>query len=378
MLSVHAAVLLAFVHCPVAALHVSVVHTLPSLHWALMVHPRPHTQESLMFEFPPVDVAERDDGSLGGDRSGARRVGDEGERRDERERGVDSSSHGILLAQTCRRASGAQSNDRPGDAPTCGAEVGPSRTERWPGLESRLTRGANVGQKALVSHPFSFGGLRVHSFSRSVLALAFVSSLAACAPEGVVEDNDESVADASESLSALGKKLVGSFRYGDGENFYETLTLAKNGTYSGSWKPCPHLAKCAEHLETGKWKAKAPNHLTLTPYNDAGEHYTLSIAGDGSGFKITSASGTTERFLREGASGEPSGPFCGGIAGIQCDGGLTCVLDGDYPDAGGTCTDCPIPSCAPPPRDCHYEAAGGPVTACPSGCGTLVCGPSGA
>ena len=31
------------------------------------------------------------------------------------------------------------------------------------------------------------------------------------------------------------------------------------------------------------------------------------------------------------------GGFCGGIAGFQCDSGLTCVLDGSYPDAGGTC-----------------------------------------
>ena len=29
--------------------------------------------------------------------------------------------------------------------------------------------------------------------------------------------------------------------------------------------------------------------------------------------------------------------FCGGIAGIQCPAGYECVLDGDYPDAGGTC-----------------------------------------
>lgn len=30
--------------------------------------------------------------------------------------------------------------------------------------------------------------------------------------------------------------------------------------------------------------------------------------------------------------------FCGGIAGIECNEGYTCQLDGDYPDAGGTCT----------------------------------------
>jgi hypothetical protein len=212
----------------------------------------------------------------------------------------------------------------------------------------------------------------VHVITRSAIALFVLSSLAGCAPDGVVQDSDESVDNSSESLSELGKKLVGSFRYGDGENVYETLTLEKNGTYSGSWKPCPHAAKCAEHLETGKWKAKAPNHLTLTPSTDAPEHYTLSIAGDGSGFKITTASGTTEKFARDGQSAS----FCGGIGALPCDGNLVCLLDGDYPDAGGTCTDCPIPSCAPPPAGCHYEASTAPTTSCPTGCGTLVCGPS--
>lgn len=31
------------------------------------------------------------------------------------------------------------------------------------------------------------------------------------------------------------------------------------------------------------------------------------------------------------------GTFCGGIAGIACQSGFECKLDGDYPDAGGTC-----------------------------------------
>lgn len=31
------------------------------------------------------------------------------------------------------------------------------------------------------------------------------------------------------------------------------------------------------------------------------------------------------------------GEFCGGIAGFQCDEGLTCKLEGTYPDAGGKC-----------------------------------------
>ena len=31
------------------------------------------------------------------------------------------------------------------------------------------------------------------------------------------------------------------------------------------------------------------------------------------------------------------GAFCGGIAAIPCPTGLTCVLEGDFPDAGGRC-----------------------------------------
>ena len=29
--------------------------------------------------------------------------------------------------------------------------------------------------------------------------------------------------------------------------------------------------------------------------------------------------------------------FCGGIAGLTCPAGYSCKLDGNYPDAGGTC-----------------------------------------
>ena len=32
-----------------------------------------------------------------------------------------------------------------------------------------------------------------------------------------------------------------------------------------------------------------------------------------------------------------TGQFCGGIAGIACPVGYECKLDGNYPDAGGTC-----------------------------------------
>ena len=32
-----------------------------------------------------------------------------------------------------------------------------------------------------------------------------------------------------------------------------------------------------------------------------------------------------------------SGEFCGGIANVQCNADLHCVLDGSFPDAGGVC-----------------------------------------
>lgn len=31
------------------------------------------------------------------------------------------------------------------------------------------------------------------------------------------------------------------------------------------------------------------------------------------------------------------GAFCGGIAAFRCPESFECVLDGDFPDAGGTC-----------------------------------------
>ena len=39
-----------------------------------------------------------------------------------------------------------------------------------------------------------------------------------------------------------------------------------------------------------------------------------------------------------GACGAP-GDFCGGIAGLTCGAGLNCTMAGNYPDAGGTCTE---------------------------------------
>lgn len=48
-------------------------------------------------------------------------------------------------------------------------------------------------------------------------------------------------------------------------------------------------------------------------------------------FVIESDSGESIEF------GAQEGEFCGGIAAIQCAQHLQCQMDGDYPDAGGTC-----------------------------------------
>lgn len=48
--------------------------------------------------------------------------------------------------------------------------------------------------------------------------------------------------------------------------------------------------------------------------------------------KCVFAAGVAER-----CAGASEGSFCGGIAGIRCASGLTCKLDGTYPDAGGKC-----------------------------------------
>jgi len=41
----------------------------------------------------------------------------------------------------------------------------------------------------------------------------------------------------------------------------------------------------------------------------------------------------------------PRGQFCGGIAGVECPSGYTCQLEGNYPDAGGTCVASPAYTC---------------------------------
>ena len=50
-------------------------------------------------------------------------------------------------------------------------------------------------------------------------------------------------------------------------------------------------------------------------------------------FKFTPSTGSTSSPQADSVSGQ----FCGGIAGKLCPSGYSCKLDGNYPDAGGTC-----------------------------------------
>jgi hypothetical protein len=46
---------------------------------------------------------------------------------------------------------------------------------------------------------------------------------------------------------------------------------------------------------------------------------------------------TAEPSSAPGKKLSKEGEFCGGIAGFMCEKGLTCQMEGNYPDAGGTC-----------------------------------------
>lgn len=63
---------------------------------------------------------------------------------------------------------------------------------------------------------------------------------------------------------------------------------------------------------------------------------------------------------------DATGQFCGGIAGLPCPDGFTCVLEGSYPDAGGSCQ----------PVSCTYagkQYAPGDSFPATDGCNTCTC-----
>jgi len=67
---------------------------------------------------------------------------------------------------------------------------------------------------------------------------------------------------------------------------------------------------------------------------------------------------------------DATGKFCGGIGGLPCPDGFVCVLDGSYPDAGGSCQ----------PAACTYEGQDylpGDSFPALDGCNTCSCTDSG-
>ncbi len=58
----------------------------------------------------------------------------------------------------------------------------------------------------------------------------------------------------------------------------------------------------------------------------------------------------TPTFIPTTAAGAKAGQACGGIAATQCSDGYTCELEGEYPDAGGTCVDEKAPTDEDPDR----------------------------
>lgn len=62
---------------------------------------------------------------------------------------------------------------------------------------------------------------------------------------------------------------------------------------------------------------------------------------------INGADGCTKKYCPPDGRIDGEGEMCGGIAGIMCKDGLRCMMEGNYPDAAGTCVRLgkPIDSC---------------------------------
>jgi hypothetical protein len=76
---------------------------------------------------------------------------------------------------------------------------------------------------------------------------------------------------------------------------------------------------------------------TVVSMKDAPYATTLSLLPDEPSPKDQASSASSSSVAPTGRPKAGEGEFCGGLAGIQCEEGLTCRYDGTYPDAGGTC-----------------------------------------
>lgn len=73
--------------------------------------------------------------------------------------------------------------------------------------------------------------------------------------------------------------------------------------------------------------------LTIVTENGL-DLYHIEFYGDAKLSVVENQILSTFKFTDENSV---EGSFCGGIAGIPCPSGYRCLLDGDYPDAGGKC-----------------------------------------
>lgn len=161
----------------------------------------------------------------------------------------------------------------------------------------------------------------------------------------------------------------------NGETYGNACFAASAGVsvaYEGECAP-PEPRHCGGHLgltcEEGEYCAYtteqmcgAADHLgTCAPRPEACIQLYDPVCGcDGqthSNACMAANAGTSVAYAGECAPPDEE-IFCGGIAGLPCPDGMTCELDGDYPDAGG--------HCVAAPTDCRQDG-------CPEGWACVNC-----
>jgi len=171
------------------------------------------------------------------------------------------------------------------------------------------------------------------------LASAFVSltALAGCAAS-TADATD--VGTTSEALSTLGKSIVGEWDRTDGSGPLD-ITLQSDGTYFEDDQVYCFRAPCPPVRVKGAWSLASASSTkgTLRLYPAAGGTKTYALAYASSGPVLTlSANGNVEHLHRPAPTAGGDGAMCGGIAGLPCADGLTCVIDDpNVADAAGVC-----------------------------------------
>jgi hypothetical protein len=132
-----------------------------------------------------------------------------------------------------------------------------------------------------------------------------------------------------------------------------TLTLSQNGrVVSRLSKVTSYCTEADDCAEQGLIVPACLGRFTCSPTNTCGYTCGRPVSG--------------------------AGEFCGGIAGIQCGPGLTCILGGSFPDAGGTCrstgSTCAVIRCTATTH-CEENPAGARCVPNARSCATMECAP---